>query len=77
MDSLLPASMGGIFRLVKVVLPQAFWAWAGAAHISDKKAHKWPNFNLWANKCGMHTDIHFEKSKGLTSFRLRKVLSVP
>ena len=34
----LPASMGEIFRFVKVVLPQAFWAWAGAAHISDKKS---------------------------------------
>ena len=48
----LPASIGEIFRLVKVVLPHAFLGWAGAAHIIDKKAHKWSYFNLWANKCG-------------------------
>ena len=28
------SAMGEIFMLVKVVLPKAFWAWAGAAHIS-------------------------------------------
>ena len=47
----LPASIEEMFRLVKVFLPQAFWAWVGAAHISDKKAHKWSYFILWANKC--------------------------
>ena len=47
----LPASIGEIFRLVKVVLSKAFGAWAGAAHISDTKALKWSYFNLWANRC--------------------------
>ena len=48
---LILASIGKLSRLVKVVLPQAFWAWVGAAHIIDKKAHKWSYFILWANKC--------------------------
>ena len=34
-----PASIGEISRLVEVGVPQAFWAWVGTAHISDKKAH--------------------------------------
>ena len=50
--------------MVKVILPQAFRAWAGAAHLSDKKADIWYFFfNHGANKCGRRNEDLEEKQE--------------
>ena len=44
-------------------LPQAFWVWAGVAHISDKKAHKFQSVGkqVWAEDDEEHADDYSEE----------------